>query len=178
MRVRLQRSLASGDSERPGWQPKEKAALTAKAGYDCFNNATSLRRPEAVEWAPSVCRPAGYLPSGSCHWALVEQAEGRRPWNRPSKERELTRNSWAGNPKRMRPNCQRKEELSNQHGYCTKGRGPTDPSGRRRRDPRTLASPRHWLLQLVAATAGLTLTPSLQGSPPLWSGRAHGPVRG
>ena len=42
-------------SDLPGWQPKEKAALTAKAGYDCLNNATSLRRPEAVGWAPSVC---------------------------------------------------------------------------------------------------------------------------
>ena len=42
------------DSDLPGWQPIEKAASTAKAGYDCFNNATSLRRPEAVGWAPSV----------------------------------------------------------------------------------------------------------------------------
>ena len=65
----------------------------------------------------------------------------------------------------MRPNCQRKEELSNQHGYCTKGRGAKDPSGRRRRDPRTLASPRHWLLQVVAATAGLTLYAITSGIP-------------
>ena len=39
--------------------------------------------------------------------------------------------------------------------YCTKGRGPKDPSARRGRAPRTLASRRHWLLQVVAATAGV-----------------------
>ena len=38
----------------PGWQPEETEALTAKAGYDCLNNATVLRRPEAVVWAPLV----------------------------------------------------------------------------------------------------------------------------
>ena len=43
--------------------------------------------------------------------------------------------------------------LSYQRGYCTKGRGPKDPSVRRRRDPRTPASRRHSLLQVVAATA-------------------------
>ena len=42
------------DSDLPGCQPKEKEALTAKAGYDCLNNATVPRRPEAVGWAPLV----------------------------------------------------------------------------------------------------------------------------
>ena len=35
------------------------------------------------------------------------------------------------------------------------GRGPKDPSARRGRDPRTLASRRHWLVQVVAATASI-----------------------
>ena len=52
------------DSNLPGWQPKETASkLPSRA--DCFINATLLRRPEAVEWAPLVGRPADYLPSGT-----------------------------------------------------------------------------------------------------------------
>ena len=69
----------------------------------------------------------------------------------------LTQNSRAGNPKRQRPNCHKKKEvLSKQRGWhqFTKGRGPKDPSVRQGGDPRTLASRRHWLLQVVAATAG------------------------
>ena len=42
------------DSELLGWQPEETEALTAKARYDCLNNATVVRRPEAVGWAPQV----------------------------------------------------------------------------------------------------------------------------
>ena len=39
-------------------EPQGTTALTTpplvRAGYDCRNNTTSLRRPEAVGWAPSV----------------------------------------------------------------------------------------------------------------------------
>ena len=69
--------------------------------------------------------------------------------------RELTHNSRAGKPKRLRPNCHScPEVLSNQRGHCTQGRGPKDPSAFKGRDPRTLTSRRHWLLQVVAATSG------------------------
>ena len=86
------RSLTKGaDSNLPGWQPKEKAALTAKAGCDCLNSATVEKRPEAVGWAPLVGRPADYLPSGTVgQWLPAAcnggKCKGRRPWNRPSEE--------------------------------------------------------------------------------------------
>ena len=66
------------DSDLPGWQPKEKAALTAKAGYDCFNNATFQLRPEAVRWGASVWQARWLPPFGdcgsvaSCHRAMVD----------------------------------------------------------------------------------------------------------
>ena len=48
-----------------------------------------------------------------------------------------------------------------------KGRGAKDPSVRRGGDPRTLASRRHWLLQVVAATAGVSATVSYRFPPRL-----------
>ena len=75
-------------------------------------------------------------------------------WQPKEKDRGLTHNSRAGNPKSLTA-TRVQEVLSNQRGYCTKGRGPKDPSARIGRAPRTLASRRHWLLQVVAATAGV-----------------------
>ena len=63
--------------------------------------------------------------------------EGRRPRNRPIEELDDSDPGLAS---------RRQEALSNQRGYCTKGRGPKDPSVRWGGDPRTLASRRHWLL--------------------------------
>ena len=37
-----------GTTRTPGWQPEETEALTAKAGYDCLNNATVEKRPPSV----------------------------------------------------------------------------------------------------------------------------------
>ena len=53
--------LTKGTTRTPGWQPEETEALTAKAGYDCLNNATVEKRPDAVGWAPSVWQ-ARWLP--------------------------------------------------------------------------------------------------------------------
>ena len=52
-------------SELPGWQPKEKAASTAKGGYEC-----SFSQPFRVSQKPwgghhSCGRPAAYLSSGT-----------------------------------------------------------------------------------------------------------------
>ena len=44
-----------------------------------------------------------------------------------------------------------KEVLSNQRGFLHQGRGPKDPSVRRGRDPRTLASRYHSTLRRVLA---------------------------
>ena len=68
--------------------------------------------------------------------------------------RGLTHNSRAGNPKRLRPNCHSCLRGTLQPAwFLHTGRGPKDPSAMKGRDPRTLASRRHWLLQIVAATA-------------------------
>ena len=58
----------------------------------------------------------------------------------------LTQNSRAGNPKRQRPNSYWKEELSKQRGFS--------PLRKVIEGPSSLASRRHWLLQVVAATSG------------------------
>ena len=59
------------DSELPGWQPKEKGALTAKARYDCSTNATVKRRPEAVGAGPLTASRRGLWVSG-----LLSQGNG------------------------------------------------------------------------------------------------------
>ena len=99
-----------------------------RAGYDCRNNTTVLSRPEAVGWAPLVCAGplttslrglwvSGLLPPGN--GGTNEGAATLKP---PKLRRGLTHNSRAGIPKRQRPNCHLKEELSKQRGllHCTK----------------------------------------------------------
>ena len=62
-----------------------------RAGYDCQNNTTVRRRPEAVSGHPS-CAPAPLTTSFGTvgqwerrHRAMVERTKGRRPKNRPAK---------------------------------------------------------------------------------------------
>ena len=60
-----------------------------RAGYDCQNNTTVRRRPEAVGWAPSVLAGPLTTSFGTVgqwerrHRAMVERTKGRRPKNRP-----------------------------------------------------------------------------------------------
>ena len=78
------RPNVKGTTRTPGWQPEETEALTAKAGYDCLNNATVPRRPEAVGGHPCWAGPLTtslrglwfslYLPR-----AMVDRTKGRRP---------------------------------------------------------------------------------------------------
>ena len=99
--------------------------------------------------------------------SYLSKNEGRRPKNRPLKEGGLTRNSWAGIPKRKRPNCHEKRYSRTSVGIAQKGGGPKTQVCGRGGDPRTLASRRHWLLQVVAATASV-----------IWvDGRMRRPVR-
>ena len=134
-----------------------------KAGYDCRNNTTVLRRPEAVGWAPLVCAGplttslrglwvSGLLPPGN--GGTNEGAAALEPTTRP---RGLTQNSPAGIPKRLRPNCHRKRCSKNSvcGNSAKKGRGPKDPGVRKGGDPRTLDPQRHAVdfYVVVAATA-------------------------
>ena len=70
-------------SKLPGWQPKED--LNCQAGYDCLDNAKVETRREAVGWAPLVWQDRWLPPFGdcgsvvSCHWAMMERAEGGDP---------------------------------------------------------------------------------------------------
>ena len=54
----------------------KRCDLNCQSRADCFINATPLRRPEAVVWAPLVSRPADYLPSGTVgylQWWTVQK---------------------------------------------------------------------------------------------------------
>ena len=57
---------------------------------------------------PRVCRPADFLPPGTVgqYRAMVDLAEGAATLEPTKRSRELTQNSRAGIPKRLRPNCQ------------------------------------------------------------------------
>ena len=85
---------------------------------------------------PSCGRPADYLPSGTVgQWHPVtgqwwNELQGGDP-KTDQVTQGLTQNSRAGNPKRKRPNCHRKEELSKQRGWhlCKKrGGAPKTPA--------------------------------------------------
>ena len=99
------------DSELPGWQPKETASwLPHESRVDCSNNATPVRRPEAVGWAPSVWQARWLPPFGdfgsvaSCHLTMVDRTKraatlepairrrrrlGPRGWHPEEKEAQL-----------------------------------------------------------------------------------------
>ena len=102
-----------GDDSDPGLATQRDSFLTAKAGYDCLNDATSWRRPEAVGWAP-LC-VAGPLASSlrglwavaSCHLAMADRVKGGDPKTDHTKRGRL--GPRAGIPKRLRPNCQRQK---------------------------------------------------------------------
>ena len=101
--------------------------------------------PEAVGWAPLVCAGplttslrglwvSGLLPPGN-----GGTNEGAATLEPTKQRRELTHNSRAGNPKRLRPNCHSSQGgtlktawvAQNREGaqgpQCAKGRGPKDP---------------------------------------------------
>ena len=92
-----------------------------RAGYDCRNNTTVLRRPEAVGGHPS-CDPAPLTTSLRGLWVSGNAGTGQW-WNErrggdPKTDRATQR---GGDPK----TDQRKEELSKQLGV--EGRGPENP---------------------------------------------------
>ena len=98
-----------------------------RAGYGCRNNTTVLSRPEAAGWAPLVCAGplttslrglwvSGLLPPGN--GGTNEGAATQKP---------TVRHKGAATQK---PTSERRNSRSN--------------LGSRERDPRTLASRRHW----------------------------------
>ena len=117
-----------GTTRTPGWHPKETASqLHLYSRADCFINATATSRPEAMGWPPRVAGPlttslrelwvSGLLPPGN--GGTCKGAANQKP---TTCQRGLTQYSQAGNPKRKRPNCHRKEELSKLRGWhnCSK----------------------------------------------------------
>ena len=70
----------------------------------------------------------------SCHRAMVERMEGRRPQNRPRGAGRLTQNSRAGNPKRKRPKLplvtKRYSQIS-VGSVCAQGAGAEEPSAQK-----------------------------------------------
>ena len=117
--IHAERELLKGDDPRtdhrkgvhshlPGWQPKETTAI---AGYDCFDNATVEKSPDAAGRAPCVCKLAGYLPPGTVgQWrpaTLQWRTESRAATRKPTRRGRL--GPRAGIPKRKLPNCQRQK---------------------------------------------------------------------
>ena len=90
------------------------------AGYDCQNNTTVRRRPEAVGWAPLVC-------SGTTDYLLRDcgsvgtPAPGNGGTNEGAATQKPSVRQRGGDPK----TDQQKEELSKQLG-C-EGKGPENP---------------------------------------------------
>ena len=108
----------------------------------CVHDGWRCRRPEAVVWAPSVCAGplttslrglwvSGLLPPGN--GGTNEGAATQKP----TKRRRGRLGPRAGNPKRKRPNCYRKEELSNQRGWhhCAKREGAQGPQWSKGQEP-------------------------------------------
>ena len=91
-------------------------------------------------------RPADYLPSWTvgqwlpapCNGGTCTRAATLEPTRR---QRGLTQNSRAGDPKRKRPNCHKKENSRNSVGSAQKGGGPRTPLRKK-----WMASRRRWLL--------------------------------
>ena len=108
-------------------------------------------------WAPLVGRPAHYLPSGTVGQWLPAPCNGgtcaRAATLEPTKRRRgLTQNSRAGNPKRPRPNCHKKENSRNSVGSISaqKREGAQEP--RCARSERRRGAVGFYLV--VAATTG------------------------
>ena len=82
---------------------------------------------------PWLGRPADYLPPGTvgqwlpapCNGGPSARAATLEPTRR---QRGLTQNSRAGNPKRTRPNCRKNENSQRGWHQSTKGRGPKNPA--------------------------------------------------
>ena len=154
--IRQKRGLTQ--NSRAG-NPK-RCDLNCQSRADCFINATPLRRPEAVGWAPLVGKPADYLPSWTVGQWLPAPCNGG-PYKRaatlePTK-REMGRHGpRVGNRKRKRPNCHKKrysrtsEDCINKKGdpktQCAKGKGPKDPSDRPKQDPSGWTAQRYAVL--------------------------------
>ena len=115
---------------------------------------------------PSCGRPADYLPSGSVgQWHPVTGQWWNELQGGDPKTDQVTQGAdsklpgWQPKEKSGPTATERRNSRISVGGICAKkGRGTKDLSVRSGRDPRTLASRRHWLLQVVAATAGANPT--------------------
>ena len=92
-------------------------------------------------WAPLVGRPADYLPWGTVGQWLPAPGNGgpseRGGDPRTDQVKKGTTRTPGWQPEETGPTATSDEKvLSNQRGYCTKGRGPNDPTVRREGGPK------------------------------------------
>ena len=89
--------------------PRCRRVTSGSAGYDCVNNATLPLCDAQKPWGG---RPRVAGPLATSLWTKRRGGDPKTD----QVTQGLTQNSGAGNPKRKRPNCHRKEELSKQRG--------------------------------------------------------------
>ena len=87
-------------------------------------------------------------------------SDAQKPWgvhDQATQEADSEIPGWQPNEKAAQLPQKRETLETARVASVQKKEGPKDPSVQRRGYPRTLASRRHWLLQVVAATAGVSL---------------------
>ena len=146
-----------GTTQTPGWHPEETASQLPQQ---------DAQKPWGVH--PSCGRPAGYLPSGTVDqwppdtgqwWNVLKGGDPRTDHKIEGADSELPGWQPTETASQLPLVTKRYSRTSVERGWHqrTKRRGAQGPQCAKG-DPKTLASRRHWLLQVVAATAGATHT--------------------
>ena len=150
------RATTQGPIRERGFTRISRAGIPKRPLPNCQAGPTASSTPlllnPQMPWGghPLLGRPADYLPPGTvgqwlpapCNGGPCTRAATRKPTKRP---RGLTHNSRAGIPKRLRPNCHQRSTLKPAWtASVRKGAGAQRPHCPKGRDPRTLASWRHF----------------------------------
>ena len=136
--IKLHPSVAPTPYKELPQAPQGTTALSTspfvRAGYVCRNNTTSLRRPEAVEWAPSVWQAHWLPPFGDCgpvatrHRAMADGTK-RTPRDLGAAPPDQKPARPASQIVRVSVHCSaRKKRGGLRTPLRTRGRGPKDPA--------------------------------------------------
>ena len=151
--IRQKRGLTQ--NSRAG-NPKRCDLLTAKAGYDCFINATPLRNAQKPCGGHPWCGRHADLPAGTVgQWPPAPCNGGpnqRAATVEPTMRQRGRLGPQAGIPQRQLPNCHKKRYSRTSMGIAHKGGGPKTPvrvKGKGPKDP-GVEAPRACLRRVLA----------------------------